>query len=92
MKAVVFIIWLVSLINPENVEVEKITLKSQIEIDGEIHKQNMIDSVEGFLDELELDADTCYIPFRDVNNHDFPIHQVDVENFFQRSFHRSPQQ
>ena len=42
---------------------EVITPKSQIEIDGEIHKQNLIESVEEFLKILELDSDTLYVPF-----------------------------
>jgi len=87
MKAVAFIIWLIFSMNPGHIE--ETTLQTQIDIDGEIHKQNLINSVEGFLQELGLDADTCYVPFRDVNNHDFPIHQVDVENSYQQSSLRS---
>jgi len=72
MKAVVFIIWISIL----SLNVETTTLQNQIEIDGEIHKQNIISSVEDFLNEMGLDADTCYIPFRDENNHEFPIHPI----------------
>ena len=43
---------------------EIITPKSQIEIDGETNKQNIIESVEEFLKILELDSDTLYVPFK----------------------------
>ena len=90
MKTGVLIIWLLFLVN--TTETEKINTQSQIELDGEIHNQNLIDSVEGFLQELGLDVDSCYVPFRDVNIHVSPIHQADVENSYQQSFLRSQQQ
>jgi hypothetical protein len=88
MTAVLIIMSIVFALNSEKLEVvKKTTIKNQIELDGEIHKQNLINSVEDFLKEMELDPDTCHIPFRDTNNHVFPIHQVDVENSFPESFH-----
>ena len=63
MKAVVFIIWM-SILSLNVERVENTTIQNQIEIDGEIHKQNLISSVEDFLKEMNIDPDTTYVPFR----------------------------
>ena len=89
MKTLIFIA-LFFILNAEKKEI--ITLQNQIEIDGEINKQNLISSVEDFLKEMNIDPDSVYVPFRDANNHDSPIHQADVENSYQQSFHHSEQQ
>lgn len=62
MKVVGFVFML--LFFSKTTVVEEKTIRSQIEIDGEIHKQNIINSVEDFLKEMNIDPDSVYVPFR----------------------------
>lgn len=65
MKTLIFIALLfISSVGKEEVEV--VTMQDKIDLDGEIHKQNLINSVEDFLKEMNVDPDTVYVPFRDT--------------------------
>ena len=65
----------ITLLSIVNIEKENVTttyredvttIQNQINVDGEIHRQNLIKSVEDFLIEMNLDPDTIYVPFRDI--------------------------
>lgn len=62
MKTAIIIAFLFLFSVPEKNN-EIITPQDHLKIDGEIHKENIIKSVEDFLNELGLDTDTFYIPF-----------------------------
>lgn len=63
MKLVILVISLFVSINENNVEKqiinkENLTISERVKLDGEIHNQNLIMSIDAFLKELEIVSDT----------------------------------